>query len=66
MKNVKITERDAILQAIESITSKHVIYYHVEANRYTFKFFTPLFGRYWHTLDVSFVDEIAKSFKHIK
>ena len=59
-------ENDNIFKAIEAITMKHIVCYHVENNNYAFKLFTPLFGKYWHTINCEHVDEIASAIKFNK
>lgn len=59
-------ENDNVFKAIEAITMKRIVCYHVEANRYAFKLFTPLFGKYWHTIKCEYVDELASAMKFNK
>lgn len=53
---------DQIFKAIESITGLTIVNFHTESGRYAFKSFNPHFGKYWHTLDIQFVDSIAICF----
>ena len=58
-------EHDKIFKAIESIIGRQIVCFHTEANRYAFKLITPLFGRYWYTLNSKIVDDFAVKI-HIK
>lgn len=54
---------DQIFKAIEGFTGRMIVCFHDEANVYAFKLVTPLFGKVWHTLDKSLVDDIAKGMR---